>query len=201
LTTTQTSGDYVSRADLPNGTYAYWPAFDNEKMPRDPRAIGTYTLQTSYCASTTFSIGPDQDFLAPIDMVGLPGNADLDKPIPLSWRKVRGALGYVVSASAGNGNETVEWTAGNDRKIVDGVETRAYTPETVAELVESGALLGPDTLSCTIPAGIFQGQGSVMLSVHALGKDQIRRKKDVETRLIVRSSANIPIYVKPTPAK
>jgi hypothetical protein len=201
LTVTQTSDEQPPAADMPKETYAYWPAFDGQKMPKEPRAIGAYTLQTSYCGTTPFSIGPDQDFLPPIEMIDMPRNADLAKPIHLSWRNIPGALGYVVNAFAGKENETVEWTAGNDLKLARVVETRAYSPDAVAQLVKSGALLGPDTLSCTIPAGIFEGQNSVILEVHALGKDQIRQKKDVETRVIVRSKASMPIYINQNPAK
>jgi len=200
LAVTQTGSTQVSRLDVPTGTYAYWPAFDNEKMPTEPRIAGPYTLETSFCGTVSMRIEPDQDFLSPIELTGMPNNADLDKPIRVSWLGIPGALGYVVSAFAGKANESVEWTAGNDLKLAARVETQAYVPETVKELIKSGALLSPDTLSCTIPAGIFAGHNSVMLTIHAIGKDQILRNDEIEVRTVVRSSATIPIYVKPNPA-
>lgn len=179
---------------VPDTSYAYWPSATSDPLPEGASAAGSYVLQTNYCGNTTVTLEPSEDFLAPVDLVGTPKKADLEKPVRITWKSVPRALGYLVSAHGGNPKESISWTSSSDPDVAESLEHRPLTREEIASLVEKRVLLPPYAVSCTIPAGIFKGSSSVFVSVTAFGPDRVHRQGDIETWIINRSTAGIPIF-------
>ena len=179
---------------LPDASYAYWSPDLVKPLEADAAVPGTYTLTTNYCGGTSVTLESDQDFLDPIDLVGIPQKANLDKPIRITWKTVPRALGYLVTATGGSATESVNWTSSADPDAVKGVEERPHSRDEVAGYVDKKVLLAPYTVTCTIPAGVFRGSKSVFVNVTAFGPDKAQTRDGIETRVIVRSTAGIPVF-------
>ena len=61
------------------------------------------------------------------------------------------------------------------------------------DLVEKRVFLTPDTVSCTIPAAVFAGARGAMITITAFGRDTARTREGIECRVLVRSSASVPV--------
>jgi hypothetical protein len=179
---------------LPDASYAYWPSLIAKPLEEDASAAGAYTLKTNYCGGTAFTLASDQEFLAPIDLIGIHKKADLDKPIAISWKTVPRAVGYLVTATGGTDLESINWTSSANPDAAAGIEEFPHTRAEIASYVEKKVLLPPHAVTCTIPAGAFKGSKSVFVNVTAFGPDMVQVKDGVETRVVVRSTAGIPIY-------
>ncbi len=199
------SGQDSELTDYPRNSYAYWPGFDDKVVGKDSVAPGTYKLTTNYVNGTSVTLGSDQDFLAPIELLGLKKKLDLDKPINIKWKSIPNALGYVLHAFGGNEKATITWTSSARPDNVTAIDLRPVSRKELTQLLKKKRLLPPDATSCTIPAGIFKGSDSVMLTMTALGRDTIQRKDGIETQVIVRSTVSAPLYSTPweipSPAK
>ncbi|MDH7601651.1 MAG: hypothetical protein QHI38_05835 [Armatimonadota bacterium] len=183
-----------SPRSLPDTSYAYWPASTAEPLAEDASAVGTYVLTSDYCGRAQITLDSLYDFLAPIDLVGTPRKADLDKPVKITWKSVPRALGYLVTAVGGSSAESITWTSSSDPALAETLEHRPWTREEIADLIEKKVLLPSYCVSCTIPAGIFKGSSSVFVSIMAFGPDKIEKQDGFETWVIVRSKAGIPIF-------
>jgi len=179
---------------LPGASYAYWSPELAKPLEEDAAASGTYKLTTNYCGGTSVTLEPDQDFLAPIDLVGIAKKADLGKPIKITWKTVPRALAYLVTATGGSALESISWTSSADPDAARGIEDRPLTRAEIASCVEKKVLLAPHTVTCTIPAAVFKGSKSVFVNVTAFGPDKVQVADGVETRVIVRSTAGIPVF-------
>ncbi|MGQ9455180.1 MAG: hypothetical protein ACUVRS_09705 [Armatimonadota bacterium] len=179
---------------VPDASYAYWPSATSDPLPDGASAVGSYILQTNYCGNASVALDPSEDFLAPIDLVGTPKKADLEKPVRITWKSVPRALGYLVSVQGGNPKESISWTSSSDPDVAEGLDLIPLTREEIASLVEKRILLPPYAVSCTIPAGIFKGSSSVFVNVTAFGPDRVHKQGDIETWIIIRSTAGIPIF-------
>ncbi len=199
------AGEDSGLADYPQNSYAYWPGFGDKMVGKDSAAPGTYKLTTNYVGGTSVTLGTDQDFLAPIELIGLKKKPDLGKPIKIEWKNVPNALGYVLQAYGGNAQATITWTSSERPDKLTAIDFRPVSREELAGLVKKKLLLPPDATSCTIPAGIFKGSDSVMLTMTALGRDTIQRRDGIQTQVIVRSTVSAPLYstpwVIPSPAE
>ncbi len=179
---------------MPDTSYAYWPTSTAEPLAQDASAVGTYVLTTDYCGRAEVTLDSLYDFLAPIDLVGTPKKANLEKPVKITWKSVPRALGYLVTAVGGNLMESITWTSSSDPAAAEDLEHRPCTREEIAKLIEKKILLPSYCVSCTIPAGIFKGSSSVFVSITAFGPDKIEKQEGFETWVIVRSKAGIPIF-------
>ncbi len=190
----QTPPDPVPSAPaLPNGSYAYWPGYNDQPLKSEASAVGTYTLDANYGGGASVTLGPEQEFLGTVHLVGLPKKFDLEKPIVVKWKSVPRALAYVLNAYGGSEKETITWTSSADRISAQGIENRPISASEITDLVNTKILLPPNATTCTIPAGIFRGSESVFLTVTAIGADKVETKDGVETRVLVRSTVSVPI--------
>ena len=80
-----------------------------------------------------------------------------------------------------------EWVSGED------LTSKAIPAQEMDKLVKDGVLLPGTARSCTIPAKVFSGATGAMMIVTAFGRDVIQNKDDIETEVIVRSTATIPL--------
>ena len=189
-----TNGDtkpLATASAVPNASYAYWPTEKTKPLTDDVKAEGSYALTTNYAGSATVTLDSEQNNLAPLDISELTRNYDLANPIKLKWNKIPYAKAYYVSAYGGNDNEIINWNSSTKANTNIDFTTTALTAEQLKKYLEDGVLMSADTTSCTIPARIFKDSLGTMVTVVAIGKDTIQTKDDVETRLLVRSTADI----------
>ena len=182
---------------IPTTSYASWPSLKSPRIADAASVAGDYSLKTDYCGSTTFSLTADQNFLAPINITSASGEPDLDKPVVIKWRPVPNAVGYLLRAYGGDTTKTLNWTSAAKPELAEGIEYRPLTREEVEKFVEDGVLVPSYAISATIPAGIFKGSPSVMLVLTAFGKDMTQTRDGIETQVIVRSTASLPLYSTP----
>ncbi|MCE5313537.1 MAG: hypothetical protein ABFD49_02035 [Armatimonadota bacterium] len=186
-------------------TIAVWPGQSKKgkagQISENASAVGIYNLTADYTGSTFVTLSSEQDFLAPIRLIGLDKNVDLDKPIKVEWNAVPNALAYMVTAYGGNADETITWTAGSEAGAALNVDNTAFAREELDKLIEQKALLSATTTSATIPAEAFKGSTGVMLLVTAIGADKVQDGDAIRTEVIVRSTACAPLYSAGRPKK
>lgn len=119
---------------------------------------GKYVMETSYTGSMSLVMTDTQQFLPPLKVVEPASDkVDTSQAIPVKWEKVPGAGGYLVMASGKNAKgEDVTWESAYNAVI--------WQRMGVAKALKKGLLKGPDHLQCTIPAGIFKGQVSIIVT-------------------------------------
>ncbi|MCL5105468.1 MAG: hypothetical protein M1133_15345 [Armatimonadetes bacterium] len=176
-------------------SYAYWPiGYRGEKTPKqDAKATGTYTLTTNYTGGASVTVDPEQEYMAPINVLSPVGSSDLSKPIKVQWEKVPKALGYFVAAYGGNDKGSITWTSSAEPNAADGLEEKAVCKKDLDGYIERKVLLGPDVTTITIPAGIFKTSNSVIITITAFGPDKIQ-SGDIESQVIVRSTLSLPLH-------
>jgi len=185
-----------SAVESPYKSYAYWPGDDAKSITEDASAIGTYSLTTNFCGRASVTLGPDQEFMAPINIT-MADKYDMTKPIKIAWKPVKNAVGYILYAYGGNANTTINWTSSAKPNPDPAMQYSALTTDQLDKYVRDGIVLPATATSCTIPAGIFKDADSVMLAMTAIGKDKVQSKDDVETQVVIRSTANMVLHTSP----
>jgi len=188
-----TKGITLALQALPKGSRAYWPDLSRRNPPEPKTAVGKYKLYTNYCGSAFFTIAPEQDFLPPVDLTDIPANPDLAKPINLSWQPVPGALAYFIIAQGGNANENITWSSSATQDYPDGLDVQALTKEEMDDMLHIGVLMSDRQTSCSIPAGVFKGSSTVIVTMLALARDRIENIGGIDVRILRRSLLSIPI--------
>ena len=179
---------------LPDASHAYWYSDTAQSLEADASARGTYKLITNYCGATSIVLDADQDFPDPIELIDPPEKTDLGKPIKIAWKPVRRAVAYLVTAAGGSAAESVNWTSSADPDAACGIEDRALTAAEIKKLIEDKVLLPPEAVTCTIPARVFLGSRSVFVNITAFGVDKVQSSDGIQTRVIVRSTAGVPVF-------
>lgn len=182
---------------LPDKSYAYWPRIETPPLDQDAATPGTYSLKTDYVGATSITLTQEQNFLDPIDITITDREPDLDKPIVIRWKPVLNAAGYVLKAYGGDDKRTIIWTSSMKPELSQGIEYRPISKDDQEKYIKEGVLIPSYVASCTIPSGIFKGSASVMLVMIAVGKDLVQTKDGIETQVIVRSTASIPLHNSP----
>lgn len=178
-------------------SYAHWPIGYNKEKVAGPtsKPAGKYTLTSNYCGGTSVAVDADQVYLEPINLLGLKGKIDPAKPVVVKWTRVPGAVGYVVNAFGGNQKETIAWTSGSDPAIALEIENTPITKENVESYIQKKIMMPPDTTVCTIPADVFKGTNNAVVIVTAVGADKVHPGDDMDTYVLVRSVASVPLNI------
>lgn len=137
-------------------TFGRWPAEDGKYARPDSSLIGAHRVAGNYSPEIAFSLS--KDFMAPFELTvaGQGSGASL-----LSWRAIPDATGFVASLFGGrmgpNGDmgDMVMWSSSAGQQFGGGL-TDWLTPAQVAPLVRDNTLLGPDTVSCMVPAEVIR---------------------------------------------
>lgn len=153
-----------------NATYGEWP---NERTRTQIQAgaslQGEHVVRGNYSPEIRFSLGPDQDFMAPLQITanrGAPGGGN-----ELAWRGINGAQAYLASAIGGGRDETVVlWTSSE-------IQASAFalpdylTPGDLTRLVGQRALMAPATTRCVIPRQVVEAAPQALIQLAAYGKE------------------------------
>lgn len=151
-------------------TYGEWP---NEQtrtaVPANGSLIGAHQVRGNYSPPINFNLS--EDFLAPLTITGQ--NPTAQGGTRLTWNAVPNSTGYfawLIGAGGGGGKDMVMWTSSNAQAFMG--ELMDYLPPAEARrLVASGAVLSPQTTSCTIPAEVVKASPQGLLSMIAYGDE------------------------------
>jgi hypothetical protein len=149
-------------------TYGEWP---NERtrttVPANGSLIGAHAVKGNYSPEINFNLS--QDFLAPLTITGQTPTAQ--GATRVSWRAVPNATGYFAWLMGAQGDKSiVMWTSGNAASFFSGLMD--YIPPAEARrLVASGAVMSPQTTTCTIPAEVVKASPQGFLSMIAYGDE------------------------------
>ena len=178
---------------FPDKSYAYWPPANSKPLDDAAALAGTYTFKTNYCGGAQVTLANEQNFLDPIHITST-GDFDLGKPIVIRWKPVSNAAGYLFKAYGGDANKTITWTSSAKPELAKAIEYRPVSKTDLETFIKQGVLIPPYAVSCTIPAGIFKGSESVMLVMTAVGRDLAQKDNKLETWVVVRSTASVPLH-------
>jgi hypothetical protein len=152
-------------------TYGQWP---NEQartsIPPDGSMVGGHTIKSNYSPDINFELGPNQDFLGPLNITS-------KDPTPMggtrvAWDSVPSATGYFawMFGAQDRGETIVMWSSGNAANMM-GALTDYLPPAEVRRLVAQGAVMSPETTSCVVPSEVTKGAQFGMLQMIAYGDE------------------------------
>jgi len=160
---------FTSRRATQRGAHqaAGRPVWPNEKdgRPVGPQAslVGEHTFSgQGVPEGFRFAIAAAQDFMPPmaLEQQPQPGGA-----VGLSWPALPTARGYFVAGMGARGNnEMVVWTSSELPDMGFGL-IDYQTNGAVERWVREKVLLAPATTRCTVPAGVFPGEGAMLRSI------------------------------------
>lgn len=171
-----------------NWTDAHWPNARDKKSGQVPEGAalpGKYALHSNFVPGVNFDIPAGVTFLDPVALTVPKGGNVLAKTIPVSWKALPGAVGYVAMATGMKGEKTmVLWTSSEGEEGLGA----AFGEDTDAKsLVSKGIFLPPDRTQCFIPAGIFEGCEGVSVQLIAIGRSFTQNDTTPAVRVRVRS--------------
>jgi len=89
----------------------------------------------------------------------------------VKWKPVSTATGYFATAMGrGDGETDVVMWSSSEEQIMGQVLMDYISPGEVDRLIREKVVMSPQTTECTVPAGIFKGEGS-MLNFIAYGNE------------------------------
>jgi hypothetical protein len=140
-----------------SATYGVWP---NERsrttVPPSGSLVGHHTVQGDYSPQIDFTLGPDHDFLGPLNLSA--GEKTPAGATRLTWASVGGATGYfaflVGGGDRGNqGTSAVMWSSAESPSM-GGALMDYLPPGEVRRLIAERAVLPPTTTECLVPAEV-----------------------------------------------
>ena len=150
-------------------TYGEWPnAETRTHVPANGSLVGEHAVQGSYSPQIRFSLTPDQDFLAALNLTT---NAPTTGgAVQLGWNAVPNATGYFASVIGGSEDTVVLWTSAE-------VQASAFAapdylaPAEAARLVAAKALLSPQTTRCAVPKEVAAAAPHALVQLVAFGPE------------------------------
>jgi hypothetical protein len=141
-------------------------------LPKTVVGQGNYVLNTGGLTAPLDGFLPPLLVTAPDDLK----TVDLTQPLTITWKPVAGARGFILHARG------MVMNGQNDYTMIQWVSTLAQPPErvrddyrqetTIADDLQNGILLPPDTTQCVMPGGMFPANlTSFTLAVTAVGND------------------------------
>jgi hypothetical protein len=176
----------------PGWTTGYWPT-KSQPGNIDPAASlpGTYALSTSYTGNVSLDVPSQVDFLAPIELSSpdLSTKVDLASFIAARWNPIPNALGiYATAFGMLDKNTMVLWTCAES--YTDGMmgDMGFLQMAEVKQKVADKIFMPGDASSFDIPAGIFQGSQTTLMSMVAYGPGSAADNAQPLPRLQTKSS-------------
>ena len=151
-------------------TYGTWHnEEDSRPVPENGSLRGDHTVSGNYSPEIRFAVGERYDFM---DAVAFdPIRKTPAGAYAVQWKKVPTATGYFATAM-GQGetqNDMVTWSSSEVQEM--GQALMDYIPPAEVErLIREKVVMPPQTTECTVPAGIFKGEAS-MLNFIAYGNE------------------------------
>ena len=155
----------ISRARGPapgrNRTYGTWPnQEDGRPVPANGSLKGDHVIAGNYSPEIRFAIGDRHDFM---DAVAFdPVSKTSGGAFAVKWNSVPTATGYFATAMGQGDNQTdiVMWSS-SEVQVLGQTLMDYIAPAEVERLSREKIVMPPQTTECTVPAGIFKGEGSM----------------------------------------
>lgn len=175
LSPTEMAQFFVSRRATQRGTHSapgrpVWPQPDDARMlPAKASLVGEHAFSGSGVPEGfRFRIPAAQDLMPPIQLQ----QKDQAGATELRWSALPTARAYFIAGmgSAGRGTQDmVFWTSSELPDTGSGLMDYQTNPA-VDKWLKEKVLLSPDTTQCTVPPGVFAGEGA-MLRMIAYGSE------------------------------
>ena len=153
-----------------NRTYGTWPnQEDSRPIPPAASLRGEHTISGNYSPEIRFSVDEAHDFMDAV--VFEPVRKTAGGAYVVKWKPVPTATGYfaTVMGQGENQNDMVTWSSSELQEM--GQALMDYiSPAEVARLIHEKVVMPPQTTDCTVPAGIFKNDAS-MLNFIAYGNE------------------------------
>jgi hypothetical protein len=164
---------FQSRRATQRGTHSatgrpLWPSLIDPRMvPDGASLVGEHAFSGSGVPEGfRFQIPAAQDLMPPLQV----SQSDQAGATALGWGALPTARAYFVSGmGASKAEEMVIWTSSEQPDIGFGL-IDYQTNSAVDRWLREGVLLAPATTQCTVPKGVFPGEGA-MLRVIAYGSE------------------------------
>ena len=139
-------------------TYGEWPnAQSDTSVPPNGSLVGEHVVRGDYAPDIRFTLGPDQDFMAPLRLMR--NERTSEGAVALAWNPVPTALGYFASAMGGSGQDTmVMWTSSATQAAAFALPDYLAPAET-RRLVAGGQLMDPSRTECQVPQEAVEAMG------------------------------------------
>lgn len=159
-------GRSVSRPSGPgpgrNRVYGGWPNHEDSRAVPEPGSLrGDHLIAGNYSPEIRFAIGDRHDFMAAVAFDPIRKSAG--GAFALAWRPVPTATGYFATAmgQGENRDDVVMWSSSEVQEI--GQALMDYLPPAEVErLIREKVVLTPQTSACSVPAGVFKGEGAML---------------------------------------
>lgn len=162
-------------------TFGEWPhAEDNASLmrrggnavPANGSLVGDHFIHGNYTPDIKFTLGPDRDFMAPVQMTQ---TKNASGSVALSWTAVPNATGYFASVMGGaqgqnGGGDVVMWSS-SARKLFGGIMNSYVAPAEVARLIGEHVAMAPSTTTCTVPSEVSAASQAGFLMFTAFGPE------------------------------
>jgi hypothetical protein len=153
-----------------NRTYGTWPnQEDSRPVPAAGSLRGDHTIAGNYSPEIRFAVGERDDFMEAIAFD--PVRKTAGGAFAVRWKAVPTATGYFATAmgQGDNQNDFVTWSSSEVQEM--GQVLMDYIPPAeVDRLIREKVVMPPQTTDCTVPAGIFKSDAS-MLNFIAYGDE------------------------------
>jgi hypothetical protein len=156
---------FVSRRATQRGAHAavgrpVWPSPDDARMvPANASLAGEHAFSgTGVPDGFRFGIPAAQDFMPALEL----RQADAAGATELSWNALPTSRAYFVAGMGANDkDEMVIWTSSEQPDTGFGL-TDYQTNAAVDRWLKEKVLLAPSATRCTVPRGVFTGQGAML---------------------------------------
>lgn len=144
-----------------NRTYGTWPNQDDSRpVPANGSLKGDHVIAGNYSPEIRFAIGERHDFMEAVAFDPVrktPGGA-----FAMKWKSVPTATGYFATAMGQGDTQTdiVMWSS-SEVQVMGQALMDYIAPAEVERLIREKIVMPRQTTDCTVPAGIFKGEGSM----------------------------------------
>ena len=151
------------------GTYGDWPNQRSQAtVPATGSLVGEHVVRGNYSPEIRFTLAQGQDFLPPVVLTS--NSAAASGAVPVAWRPVDRALGYVLMSTGAREDGTiVMWTSSEVQAAQIGFDYLA--PDEVTRLIQQRVVLSPQTTQCTVPVEVARGTEGASLMLNAFGPE------------------------------
>jgi hypothetical protein len=144
-----------------NRTYGTWPnQEDSRPVPANGSLRGDHVIAGNYSPEIRFAVGERHDFMEAVAFE--PVKKTAEGAFAVKWKLVPTATGYFATAMGQGENQTdvVMWSSSEVQEMGQ-VLMDYIAPAEVERLIREKVVMPPQTSECTVPAGIFKGEGSM----------------------------------------
>jgi hypothetical protein len=148
-------------------TYGEWPnERTKSRVPANGSLVGEHVVKANYAPEMRFTLGPGQDFLAPVSLAS--NSAGASGSVPLAWRPVPGARAwFAATMGSGANGDFVLWSSSETQAAAMAMD---YVAEgDIARLIQQRALMPASADRCTVPVDVARAAPQSMLILTALG--------------------------------